>query len=197
MIEEVKGKFDFEAWSKDKTLEFYGLGNRWEADTLINEKQVIFSSPYPPIVKFKDEIEYSTTRNIETFEFERIPFTNKSSKYKQGLGVKKLEDHEIDENIKASFRFGGKVLVNRIALLVLDSKTVVGKSDLEKDWYVEIGWLIELNNNKTIVIRYIDDFELYFATISNSAVPAGMIYFKINNDNILSQEKTIYQKKYK
>ena len=219
--ERVESKFNFSDWSKNRNLLFYGIGNRWQGDLLYEENLMIFSSGYPPIIRFLDNNDNSLRGKIKSYEIEQLGFSEKYLGSNYGIGLKQLEDvgyHDIEiiDNTKASFRFSGFVPVNRISNLVIeladsDKYTIAEFDDKEQKWirneviidlsiYAEIGLTIELGNGKSVLIKYIKDFELYFAIIGEkSEIVNRNYYFEQlqiagKNKSIEMKEKTTYNK---
>lgn len=198
ITERVASNFDFKDWSKDRDLLFYGIGNRSQGDFLHDDELIIFSSGYPPILRFIDKNDPSKKAEIKSFEIEQLLFFEKYLKSNLGIGLKKLEDvgyHDIEitDNTKASFRFSGSTPVNRISIGVIEIKDSENYSltefdDKNKKWinqevkieadiYAEVSLLIEMNNKKSILIKYIKDFEMYFALIGYKSEIEKRNYF--------------------
>ena len=221
ITERIESNFDFKDWSKDKNLAFYGIGNRWKGDVMQDDNLIIFSSEYSPIIRFIDKNENSTAGKIHSFEIEQLPSSQEYLKLNFGIGLKKLKeveyhDEEIIDNTKASFRFNGFKQVEQISDCVIE----FNKSDIysitkfddkkqgrikkevkiEADIYVPKGILIELSNKKSILIKYIETFQLYFALIGAKSEIIKRNYLidrlKIAGKTkpLMLQEKTIYKK---
>lgn len=219
--EKVESNFNFSDWSKNRDLLFYGIGNRWQADLLYEEELMIFSSEYPPVLRFIDNKDNPTGGKIKSFEIEQLSFSNKYIKSNISIGLKQLEDvgyHDIEitDNTKASFRFRGFIPVNHINNCIIEFKEIDNYSvtefdDKEQKWknkeieiatdiYAEIGVFMELQNGKSIFVKYMKDFEMYFALIGRKEEMVNRKYFfgqlqiAGKNKSIEIREKTTYNK---
>ena len=184
--ETVSNNYNFTSWAEGRKLQFHSIGNKTQADLIYEDNLMIFSSQYSPILRFVDENDNSTEYPIKSFNIEDLNINSELIRSDKAIGLKKLEDvgyfdSEIIEETKSSFRFQGLTPIKQINLCKAkfegsDNYSIIETNSENKERInteikidanidIQTGILIELENEKTILIKYISDFELYFAII--------------------------------
>lgn len=215
----VESNFNFDSWCKNRELLFSSIGNRWQANLLYEEDLMIFSSEYPPVLRLIDKKDNPIEGKIRSFEFERLSCSEHFIKSNSSIGLKQLKDvgyHDIEitSKTKASFNFSGLIPIENISICVLElketgnysvsefdsdqQKLINKQTRIETDIVIETGVLLELENGKSILVKYIEDFEMYFSIIGSKEEidKRNYLYSHLTiagkNKSIKVKEKTIY-----
>jgi hypothetical protein len=210
--ERVESISKFTKWSKNRDLRFQFVGNKWKADLLFEEDEVmILSSEDIPTLLLKDYTEDNVIGETKYFEVERTFFMNKNFRVIDSIELIQI-DSVNNEDIKASFRFNNSVPINNITISCVEfnglsdshryydrhlKKWINEEVKIDTKVFAETAICIDLNNGKSIYIRFIDAFDLYFAAIGKKENIIKRLgiggYLNVSSKNTSKKtEKTIY-----